>query len=90
MYHREHTDGLHRLSQSHIVGETSSEIVVIEIFYPFYALFLIGAQLGVEVFGLELLLFQSVESLIHLAMMLASLAFEWGVDKFLNLRQVEE
>ena len=46
--------------------------------------------MGVEVFGLELLLFQSVESLIHLAMMLESLAFEWGVDKFLNLRQVEE
>ena len=77
---RQHTDGLHCLSESHVIGKTTSELVVIQVFNPFDALLLVWAQFCLEFLGGESLLMQFVESLIYLAVMLEGISLQRSVD----------
>ena len=86
----EDTDGLHGLTETHVVGETASQVVVVEIFYPFDSLCLVWAQLGFQLWCLEGFLGKVVEALVHLAVMLERLALQRLVDEVFYLRQVEE
>ena len=86
----QHGDGLQSLSQAHIIGQTTSKIIVIQVFDPLYTLFLVGAQGGIQSGQTQFLFIQAVESFVHRTMMLEHLSGELIVQHLFYFREVEE
>ena len=81
---------LNCLSETHVVGQASSDFVLPEIFQPFHSIGLIGAQRSVEARRLKLLIFEFVKALVELAMAFPDCPFDLSVEKFLNLGKIEK
>ena len=86
----EHGDGLQCLSQTHVIGQASSEFVLVDIVNPLDAFLLVVTQYGMDLIETHLLLSDVVEALIDCPVALEHFPFEALLHQFLDVGQVEE